>query len=101
MPEPQPQQLELKVTWNELAGMQIAFSNVFLIQQTHAEFYLTFGIVEPPFIGPPTPTEIENVTKAGVSAKPIIRLAIPPQRMVELLQLIQAQLTQFQQGQKH
>lgn len=100
MAEP-PKLLELKVTWDAAAGMPFSFSNVFLVQQSHAEFYLTFGTVEPPFVGNPTPAEIERAAKSGLPAKPIIRLAIPPQRMVELLQVIQAQLAQFQQGQKH
>ncbi len=100
MAEPEQKLVELKVVWNEAKDMPVSFSNVFLIQHSHAEFYLTFGSVDPPFYGPPTPAELADVQKNGVSAKPIIKLAIPPQRMVELFQLIQGQLTQFQQGQK-
>ena len=100
---PDPEQIEIRVNWDESRGMPISFSNVFLIQQTPSEFYLTFGVVEAPFIGTqaPTPAEVEQIKRDGVRAKPLIRLALPPQRMVELLQLIQAQLAQFQQTQRH
>ncbi|HLW70221.1 MAG TPA: DUF3467 domain-containing protein [Candidatus Binataceae bacterium] len=101
MPDSPP--LEVQVNWDESRGMPIAFSNVFLIQQTPSEFFLTFGVVEPPFISTvaPTPEQIEKLKREGVKAKPIIRIAITPQRMVELLQLVQGQLAQFQTTQTH
>ncbi len=81
MAEPEQKLVELKVVWNEAKDMPVSFSNVFLIQHSHAEFYLTFGSVDPPFYGPPTPAELADVQKNGVSAKSIIKLAIPPQKI--------------------
>jgi len=70
-----------------------------LIQQTPHEFVITFGFASPPlFMKQPTAEEIAALK--AIPAKTIIRLGMPPGRVVELLGLLQQQLQMYQEAQK-
>ncbi len=94
------QQIQLTVNWEGLDDVPVMASNVFLVSQTPHEFILAFGFASPPvFAKQPTPEEIARIK--AIPAKPIVRLSMPPGRIVELLGLLQQQLAAYQQAQKH
>lgn len=95
----QRQGIQIQVTWEGLEDAPVMAANVVMVLQTSHEFILTFGFASPPVFT--TQPSIEEVKAAKVSSKPIVRLAMPPGRIVELLQVLQQQLTAYQQAQKH
>ena len=99
MADSPPQQVQLTVNWDDAGKLPAMATNAFLVQQTPHEFILNFAFVNPPvFLKPPT---AEEVAKLGrVEATKIVRLAMSPGRVVELLQLLQQQLAAYQQSQQ-
>ena len=87
-PLPPPTALTLKIDWSAADDLPVMASNIFLIQQTGQEFLITFGSAVPPiFETSPTAEQIANLST--IKAKPIIRMALTPGRIVELLQNLQ------------
>jgi hypothetical protein len=99
-PKP-PEMIQMSIDWEQAGELPpVMASNVFLIQQTPHEFILTFGFATPPiWLGPPTSDQIEKART--IKPCPIVRLGMSPGRMVELLQVVQQQLANYQQSQKH
>jgi hypothetical protein len=98
MAEPSDQ-IQVQVTWEALESSPVMASNVFMVLQTPHEFIVSFGFASPPeFTKAPT---VEELRSAKITARPIVRLSMPPGRVVELLQLLQQQLNFYQQQQKH
>lgn len=91
--------IQLTVNWDDVGTLPTMATNAFLVQQTPHEFILNFAFVNPPiFLKPPTPEELAKIGQ--VEATKIVRLAMSPGRVVELLQLLQQQLAAYQQSQK-
>jgi hypothetical protein len=89
-PPTPPIGVTLKVDWSA-ADLPVMASNVFMIQQTGQEFLITFGSAVPPvFETTPTPEQLANLRT--IKAKPIVRMALTPGRIVELLQNLQQQI---------
>ena len=71
------------------------FSNVFAIVVVRSEFVLTFGIATPPIMqGPLTQDEDNEIV---MKLKPVVRIGMSPQRVVELIGLLQSQLRAYTQ----
>jgi hypothetical protein len=99
-PPAPPIGLTLKVDWTAADDLPVMASNVFLIQQTGQEFLLTFGSAVPPtFEAPPTPEQLANLRT--IKARPIVRMALTPGRIVELLQNLQQQIAAYYAAQSH
>ena len=98
---PPPPQVQIQVDWveSEYDRLPIMASNLVMIQQTPHEFIITFGVAAPPFTT--TPLTQEEASKTKIVPQPIVRLALAPGRVVELMQLLQQQLMAYQQTQKH
>jgi hypothetical protein len=96
-PKP-PQQVTVTVTWHGVEELFPAMTaNAFMLQQTGQEFILSLGFAALPYFE--TPEEGENAKK--VAAKPIARVTMTPGRVVELIQLLQQGMAQYQAQQKH
>ena len=71
----------------------------FFVQQTPHEFIISFGFASPPMVqGPMTQDQAKELK---IVAQPIVRLSIAPGRVVELVQLLNQQLTAYQQSQRN
>ena len=87
---------QVRVDWSAADDLPVMASNVFLIQQTGQEFLITFGTAVPPiFESPPTSEQLKSIQ--SIKAKPIVRLALTPGRIVELLGHLQQQIAAYQQ----
>jgi hypothetical protein len=95
-PRPEPRQIGFK--WEGIEDLPVMGCNVFVAQFSPHEFLLTFGYAAPPlFFKPPSPQEIAAID--SVPAKATVRLTLSPGRMAELIQVLQQNLSQFQQAQ--
>ena len=91
-------QREFKATfkWDDLDSMPIMFTNQMLIQHVQNEFVLSFGyMTPPPFLKPPTVDELQAIDHVPV--RPIIRLGMTPDRLLELIKLLQANYRGYQE----
>ncbi len=73
-------------------------ANVFFIQQTGQEFIITVGFTSPPMVQGPLTAEQAKTLK--LAPQPIVKFAMPPSRVVELLQLLNQQIALYQQTEK-
>ena len=95
MEEPKSYQLALK--WDGLEDYPIQFTNQMLVQNVSNEFVLTFGYMTPPvFLQPPTDEEVSSIDSLPV--KPIVRLSMTPDRMLELIKVSQENYRNYQTG---
>ena len=85
----------VKVKWGELEKIPIYFSNQALIQNIQNEFILTFGqMTAPLFLTPPTKEELDAFD--SVTITPIFRIAMTPDRLIELIGMLELNLRKFQ-----
>jgi len=97
-PTTPPQQVQVTVTWHgveeKLPTMAV---NSFLLQQTGQEFILSVGFAAFPYLVDP-----QEATKLKtISAHPIARISMTPERAVELMQMLQQGIAQWQAQHKH
>lgn len=83
------------VEWIGLEETPVVFCNSFFCQHQQGEFVLTLGFANAPvFMKPPTPEEIEAIK--SVKAKPMLRIALTPERLVELMGVLELNFRQYQ-----
>jgi hypothetical protein len=88
-----PQAIKISGRWVENVDTPIHFSNAFAVSPVSNEFILTFGCAIPPVVTPDmTPAE---VAKLKMPIKPLVRIGMTPERVIELIQLLQAQLNAY------
>ena len=88
-------QKTVKVKWGDLEKIPIYFSNHALIQNIQNEFILTFGqMTGPMFLTPPTKEELDALD--SVTITPIFRVAMTPDRLIELIGALELNLRKFQ-----
>jgi hypothetical protein len=91
--------VNLTIDWSDATDKPVMGCNVFAIQQTPHEFVITLGYASMPiFPTDPTPEQIAELKQ--IPAKVISRISLSPGRMVELMQVVQQALKQFQDAQK-
>jgi hypothetical protein len=103
VPDDGPGQVELPLAWIGVEDVPIVFANNFVVQFDNdlASHIITIGQLSPPaLIG--SPEEIaEQVSKIEfVPVRPVARIALTPQRMVELIAVLQANVDQREQAAK-
>jgi hypothetical protein len=87
--------LTLNLEWGNMDSMPIFFSNQALIQNVQNEFILTFGhTTGPMFLKTPTQQEVEALKSVPVT--PIFRVAMTPDRLIELIGALELNLRTFQ-----
>ncbi len=87
------------IVWVEPEDSRIIFANQFLTQFFEEEFILTFGQLTPPVVLPrqsahERQAQIENIE--FVQAKIIGRFGFTPQRMRELITILQENLARYE-----
>ncbi len=86
-------ELSLPLQWVDFEETPILFSNHFLAQHQPNEFILTFGqVTGPPVVG--TPEQIREQARgfSHVPIQTVTRAGLTRDRMVELIELLQATL---------
>lgn len=87
--------IQLQATWMEDPNVPIHFSNAFNVAPTGNEFILTFACAIPPVILEGMPPE--QLRSLQFPIKPLVRIGMTPDRVVELIQLLQRQLSAYSQ----
>jgi hypothetical protein len=81
--------------WSGIEEEPIYFCNAFLLQNIQNEFVLTLGYANPPtFLNPPTQTEIDAID--SVDARPVMRVGLTPDRLIELIGILEINLRNYQ-----
>jgi hypothetical protein len=83
--------------WTEVENVPIQFTNQMLIQHVQNEFILTFGYATPPALLNPTQEEMEAIE--FIPVMPIVRLGMTPQRLLELINVLQTNYRTYEAGQ--
>jgi hypothetical protein len=89
------------VTWGDLDALPLLFSNQILGQARPQEgiMYLAFGhAATPPFVG--SPDEIRKQAEAleQIEIKPLARLAMTPEGVREVIQVLRSSLEKYERG---
>jgi hypothetical protein len=84
--------VQVKGEWLPTDDVLVVFANAFAVQCVKSEFILTFGVATPPITGAMTKEQLENLT---IKVKPFVRIGITPERLVELVGVMQAQLRAY------
>ncbi|MCY3544015.1 MAG: hypothetical protein OXH22_08235 [Chloroflexi bacterium] len=93
----EPKSYQLALEWVGIEDVPIQFSNQMLVQHVNNEFVLTFGYMTPPvFLNPTNEEEIASIE--DVPIKPIARLGMTPDRMLELIKALQENYRNYQAG---
>lgn len=90
-----PQQVQVQAIWIDDLDVPVHFSNAFSVAPVKNEFLLTFACAIPPVVTPDlTP---EQMKALRFQIKPLVRIGMTPDRVVELIQLLQTQLSAYSQ----
>lgn len=96
MAEPTVATKTVELKWVGIEDMPIYFCNQFAIQHVQNEFVLTLGSTTGPFIlRPLTKEEADALT--SVAVKPVIRIGMTPDRLMELIGILEVNLRKYQQ----
>lgn len=88
----------MTIKWVETENSPIQFTNQMLVQHIGNEFVLTFGYMTPPaFLDPPSPEDLEAIDYS-IPIKPIVRVGMMPDRMLELIKTLQENYRNYQAG---
>lgn len=92
-------QVALPIVYVGAEDVPILFANQFVIQHSQQEFFLTVGPLQPPILlGKPEEVQ-EQVKRLGyVPVKVVARLALTEQRLRELIKVLEAHLTRFDEA---
>ena len=76
----------------------ILFANHFVVQHHMTEFIITFGQVQPPIIlGSPEQQAQQAEHISSIPARVVARIGLTPQRMTELVRVMQENLSNYEQ----
>lgn len=79
------------VKWTGIEEFPVYFCNSFLIQGAGNESYLTLGYANPKvFLTPPTQEEVDAIT--FVEARPVVRIGLSRERLLELIGMLEIHL---------
>lgn len=75
----------------------IYFANLFVVQHEQKEFIITFGQYSPPLLlGSPEERQEAAKRMPYVPIKVVARVGLTPERMVELIEVLQTNLRKYQ-----
>jgi hypothetical protein len=95
-PSSSPEQVSVPTIWIEDSNVPVFFANAFAVQPVQNEFILTFATAIPPVITKPLTRE--EAEKLQIRIKPTVRIGVTPDRALELIQLLQKQLSVYTQA---
>ena len=84
------EQVELPFFFIGAEDVPIALSNMQVIQHVQQEFIITFGQFSPPIVfGSPEEQKEQVKSKPYLPVKTVARVAMSPQRLIELIKALQ------------
>lgn len=98
MPEEEnktPGTVQIRGQWVGVEDAVALVSNAFAVQCVKGEFFLTFGVMTPPIIAGPLTQE--DADKLTMQVKPVARIGMSAERVIELIGLLQGQLRAYTQ----
>jgi hypothetical protein len=90
-----PEQVQATGKWLEDNDIPTIFSNAFAVQPIKNEFLLTFACTIPRVIT--KPLTADEAANFEIPIKPLVRIGMTPDRIIELIQLLQTQLNLYSQ----
>jgi hypothetical protein len=91
----------IPVTWENVEGVPVFFANQYVCQFNQDEFILTFGQMTPPMLLGDEQDRAEQLQRLEyVPVKPLARMAFTYSRLVELINVLQANREQYEQLQQ-
>ena len=90
------EQVQIPAKWIEDPSVPVYFANAFAAQPVQNEFILTFAVAAPPVFTKAITKE--DAAKLVVTIKPTVRIGMTPDRVIELIQLLQTQLNAYSQA---
>jgi hypothetical protein len=88
---------EVLLAWENLEDVPVFFANQFICQFTQDEFVVSIGQMVPPAVLG-EPGQQEQIDRIPVRA--LARIAFTHQRLVELINVLQANREQYEQAQR-
>ncbi len=86
--------IRVPITYIGLDDMPVLFANNFVVQHEQTEFILTAGQLVPPVLLGTTEERLEQAKQLGyVGVRVVARLALTRDRVTELIQVLQDNLT--------
>jgi len=86
----QEERIDLPLLVTGADEVPIVFSNIMIVQHEQKEFILTFCQYSPPLtLGPPEAQVEQMKSMPYVPVKVVARIGLTPQRMTELIQILQ------------
>lgn len=89
------EQIDLRLVWASDKSLQTIYANQFHISHAGDEFYLTFGELPAPLIFGLSPAEIRERLGETVEIAPLVRVAITPQAMLKIAEVITANVANY------
>jgi hypothetical protein len=96
----EPEQINLPLFVTGADEEPIVFSNIMIVQHEQKEFILTFCQYSPPLtLGPPEAQVEQMKSMPYVPVKVVSRVALTPQRLQELIAILQDNYSKWQEKQ--
>jgi len=92
---------ELPLTWENVEDLPVFFANQYICQFNQDEFILTLGQMVPPALlgdEEQRASQLEQIDRIPI--KPLARVALTYPRLVELIQVLEANRWQYEQAQQ-
>jgi hypothetical protein len=88
---------EVLLAWENIEDVPVFFANQFICQFTQDEFVVSIGQMVPPAnLGDPEQQQQVD----HISVKPLARMALTHQRLVELINVLEANREQYERAQR-
>ena len=92
---------DVPVTWENVEDVPVFFANQYVCQFNQDEFILTLGQMTPPMLLGDLEERAEQLQRLGsVPVKPLARIAFTYSRLVELINVLEANRWQYEQAQQ-
>jgi len=96
--EPEEKSIVLEITFEGAENVPIVFASNVFVSHTEDVFLITFAQAHPPYIVRPT---VEQLRKLGtIPAQVVARIAVPPSKMKEILEVLNGNYQQFVKSQR-
>ncbi len=98
----EPDTFEVRVAWLGVEDVPVFFANQFVSQVDRGEVFLTIGqLVPPALLGTEEQRRAQAEQLQYVPVKPVARIAFTPQRLTELISVLQITQQGHEQQEQH
>lgn len=89
---------QLPIEWHYPEGLKTGYATNFIVQHTEHEFYLSFFDFPPPILLGSEEQKLEQLERLeSVRPSAIARIAMTPDRMEELIEMLQDNLSKYRE----